>query len=160
MVLWFAGLAWLLVWRVFRSPAVDYRVVILGALLPLIDWFVGHPTPLHTVSGAVVALAFVMVIARGRRLAQRQWLGIPIGLFAHLLLDTTWADTDLFWWPMTGASLAALEIPEAGWPVGVDVALEVIGFGVLIGLWVRLGLTEPQHRDRFRHTGHLARDRA
>ncbi|MET0488669.1 MAG: hypothetical protein ABW143_00375, partial [Acidimicrobiales bacterium] len=113
MVLWFAGLAWLLVWRVFRSPAVDYRLVILGALLPLIDWFVGHPPPRHTVSGAVAALVLVMVIARGRRLAQRQWLAVPIGLFAHLLLDTTWADTELFWWPLTGASLAALEIPEA-----------------------------------------------
>jgi hypothetical protein len=32
VVLWFAGLAWLLVWRVFRSPAVDYRLVVVGAV--------------------------------------------------------------------------------------------------------------------------------
>lgn len=160
MVLWFAGLSWLLVWRVFRSPAVDYRLVVLGALLPLTDRLVGHPTPLHTVAGAVVGLALVMVVARGRRLAQRQWLGVPIGLFAHLLLDATWADTDLFWWPVSGASLGALEIPEGGWPLALGLVLEGIGLAVLVGLWIRLGLTEPEHRDRFRHTGHLARDRA
>jgi hypothetical protein len=158
VILWFAGLAWLLVWRVFRSPAVDYRLVILGALLPLVDRLVGHPTVLHTVSGAVLGLALVMVVARGRRLAQRQWLGVPIGLFAHLLLDATWADTDLFWWPMTGASLSTLEIPEVGWPLTLDLVLEAIGLAVLVGLWIRLGLTETENRDRFRHTGHLARD--
>jgi hypothetical protein len=158
--LWFAGLAWLLVWRVFRSPAVDYRLVVLGAVLPLVDRLVGHPTPLHTVSGAVIGLALVMVIARGRRMAQRRWLGVPIGLFAHLLLDATWADTDLFWWPVSGASLRALEIPEAGWPLALDLVLEVIGLVVLVGLWIRLGLTETEHRDRFRQTGHLARDLA
>jgi hypothetical protein len=160
VVLWFAGLAWLLVWRVFRSPAVDYRLVVLGALIPLVDELVGHPTPLHTVVGAVVVLAAVMLVARGRRLAQRRWLGVPIGMFAHLLLDATWADTDLFWWPLTGASLSELEVPEAEWPLGLVLALEAIGAAVLAGLWVRLGLNDPVHRQRFWRTGHLARELA
>ena len=33
MVLWFAGTAFLTVWLVFRDPAFDYRLVIVGALL-------------------------------------------------------------------------------------------------------------------------------
>ena len=160
MLLWFAGLAWLLVWRVFRSPAVDYRLVILGACLPSLDLLIGRPTPLHTVGAAVVVLALVMVVARGRRLAQRQWLSIPIGMFAHLVLDTTWADTELFWWPVSGADLGALEVPEVSWPLALVAVLELVGLAVLVGLWVRLGLTEPEHRERFRRTGHLARDLA
>jgi hypothetical protein len=160
VLLWFAGLAWLLVWRVFRSPAVDYRLVIVGAVLPGVDLLVGRPTPLHTVAGAVVALAVVMVAARGRRLAQRRWLGIPIGMFAHLLLDATWADTELFWWPMTGADLGALDVPEGEWPLGVVLGLEAVGLLVLAGLWVRLGLTQPEHRERFRRSGHLDRELA
>lgn len=160
MLFWFAGLSWWLVWRVFRSPAVDYRLVVLGALLPLLDLVVGHATPLHTVVLAVAALAVVMVVARGRRLSQRRWLGVPIGMFTHLLLDTTWADTELFWWPVGGASLAALAVPEEGWPVGVVVVLELIGLAVLVGLWIRLGLTAPAHRRRFLRTGHLARELA
>ena len=160
MVLWFAGLAWLIVWRVFRSPAVDYRLVVVGAVLPSVDLLVGHATPLHTLVAPVVVLTVVMVVARGRRLTQRQWLGIAIGLFAHLLLDATWADTDLFWWPLTGAELSTLEIPEEGWPAALDIALEVIGLAVLVGLWIRLGLTDRTNRDRFVRTGHLARELA
>jgi hypothetical protein len=160
VVLWFAGLAWLLVWRVFRSPAVDYRLVVVGAVLPSVDLLVGHATPLHTLVAPVVVLTVVMLVARGRRLTQRQWLGIAIGLFAHLLLDATWADTDLFWWPVTGADLAELAIPEEGWPLAVRLALEVIGLIVLVGLWVRLGLTRRANRERFVRTGHLARELA
>jgi hypothetical protein len=160
VVLWFAGLAWLLVWRVFRSPAVDYRLVVLGAVLPAVDLLIGQPTPLHTVAGAVVGLAVVMVVARGRRLAQRQWLGVPIGMFAHLLLDATWADTDLFWWPFTGVGLDGSDVPESQWPLALVVALEVVGLAVLVGLWVRLGLTDPAHRERFRRSGHLDRELA
>jgi len=159
VVLWFAGLAWLLVWRVFRSPAVDYRLVVLGAVLPSVDRLIGRPTPLHTVAGAVLGLAVVMVAARGRRLAQRRWLGVPIGMFAHLLLDATWADTDLFWWPVTGGGLDG-DVPEAAWPLALVVALEVAGLLVLAGLWVRLGFTDPDRWDRFRRTGHLDRELA
>src|SRR5205085_81364 len=102
----------------------------------------------------------VMVAARGRRLAQRRWLGVPIGMFAHLLLDATWADTDLFWWPFTGLGLAEAEVPESTWPPGVVIGLELVGLLVLIGLWIRLGLTQPEHRERFRRTGHLDRELA
>ncbi len=158
MLFWFAGLSWLLVWRVFRSPAVDYRLVVLGALLPLLDLLVGHATPLHTLTAPVAVLALVMALARGRRLAQRQWLGVAIGMFTHLLLDATWADTSLFWWPVSGAALAAQSVPESTWPIGLVLALEVIGLVVLVGLWIRLGLTTHTRRDRFLRTGHLARE--
>ena len=160
VLFWFAGMAWLLVWRVFRSPAVDYRLVVLGAVLPGVDHLIGRPTPLHTVVGAVAGLALVMLVAGGRRLAQRRWLGVPIGMLAHLVLDATWADTDLFWWPMAGGDLSASGVPEAAWPLPLALVLEGVGLVVLVGLWVRLGLTEPEHRARFVRTGHLARDRA
>jgi hypothetical protein len=158
LILWFAGLAWLLVWRVFRSPVVDYRLVMLGAVLPCVDLLVGRPTPLHTLVGAGVAMAVVMVVARGRRLAQRRWLGVPIGLFCHLLLDATWTDGELFWWPFSGAALGDLDVPEGEWAVGLRIALEVAGLLVVAALWVRLGLTDAGHRRRFLRQGHLDRE--
>ena len=109
----------------------------------------------------MVGLALVMVVARGRRLAQRQWLGVPIGMFAHLLLDATWADTDLFWWPVTGCvPRPPSRSPRRGgrWPSSWSSRSSASA--VLVGLWVRLGLTEPEHRERFRRTGHLDRERA
>ena len=41
MILWFAGVSFVFVWWVFRSPALDYRLVMLGSILGgLATWFV------------------------------------------------------------------------------------------------------------------------
>jgi hypothetical protein len=153
-------MSWLLVWRVFRSPTIDYRLVVLGSILPVIDDVVGRPTPLHTLAGAVVAFGGIVVVTRNQRLASRRWVGIPIGMFFHLALDGSWADTDLFWWPFTGASLADLSVPELTWPLGVVIVAEVVGACVLVGLWLRLGLTDPGRRRAFLSSGHLDRELA
>lgn len=158
MVLWFAGMSWLTVWRVFRSPSIDYRLVVVGAVLPVVDVVIGRPTPLHTVLGAIVAFGLVAGVTRNRRLASRQWVGVPIGLFFHLVFDATWSVTELFWWPFAGEALAGLSVPEADWPLVVTVGTEVIGALVLVGLWVRLGLTDPTRRQVFLRTGHLDRE--
>jgi hypothetical protein len=157
VVLWFAGLSWLLVWRVFRSPAIDYRLVMVGSVLPVGDRLVGQPTPLHTLIGAVAAFGAVVVVTRNQRLASRRWVGIPIGLFFHLVLDGAWSDTELFWWPFTGGALGDLSIPELTWPLVLVVAAEVVGALVIGGLWVRLGLTDATRRRVFVSTGHIDR---
>jgi hypothetical protein len=160
MVLWFAGMSWLLVWRVFRSPSIDYRLVMVGSVLPVADDLIGRPTPLHTLAGAVAAFGAVVVVTRRRRLASRRWVGIPIGLFFHLVLDGAWAETDLFWWPFTGAALADLPVPELTWPVALVIVAELAGAAVLTGLWLRLGLTDRPRRRTFLSTGHLDRELA
>ena len=50
MFLWFAGLSFAAVWSVFRSPALDHRMVMLGAVLPLCEAFAGRPLALHTLA--------------------------------------------------------------------------------------------------------------
>jgi membrane-bound metal-dependent hydrolase YbcI (DUF457 family) len=160
MLLWFAGLSWLAVWRIFRSPTLDYRLVVLGALVPLIDLLLGHPSVLHTLLGPVVVFAVVALGTRRRRLASRRWVGVAIGLFLHLVLDGAWADTDLFWWPVSGAELAVLDVPEASWPTLGRVAAAVAGAVTLVGLWVRLGLADAERRTLFLRTGHLDRELA
>lgn len=160
MLLWFAGLSWLAVWRIFRSPTIDYRLVVVGALLPLVDLALGRPTVVHTLLGPVVAFALVAVVTRRRRLASRRWVGIAIGLFLHLVLDGAWADTELFWWPASGADLGSLDVPEASWPLVGRIAAEVVGAVTLAGLWVRLGLSDPARRATFVHSGHLDRELA
>ncbi|MEL7209783.1 MAG: hypothetical protein AAGK32_16370, partial [Actinomycetota bacterium] len=157
---WYAGLSWLLVWRVFRSPTIDYRLVMLGSVLPSVDILIGRPTPLHTLAGAVAAFGLVAVATRNRRLEARRWVGIPIGMFFHLVLDGSWADADLFWWPLTGVSLAELSVPELQWPVAVVVAAELVGLAVLGWLWLRFDLGDPDRRAVFRSTGHVARELA
>jgi hypothetical protein len=67
MVLWFAGTAFLAVWLVFRDPAFDYRLVIVGALPDVVDAAFGGAAVLHSVLGSVLLLAVVMVATIGRR---------------------------------------------------------------------------------------------
>ena len=59
---------------------MDHRFVVLGAVLPVVEGLVGGPWILHTPILGVALLAAVMLGARGRRLTQRRWLGVPIGM--------------------------------------------------------------------------------
>ena len=97
MFLWFVVGSVVAVTLVFDSPSMDVRLVALGAVLPVAEALVGGPWLLHTPILGVVGLAVVMLVARGHRLVQRRWLGVPIGLLSHQVLDGTWADTCLLY---------------------------------------------------------------
>lgn len=155
--LWFVGLSFLLVAVIFDSPALDYRLVLVGAVLPLPEALIGGPWLLHTLLGAVGVFALVAVTGRGRRLFQRRWVGLPIGIFVHLVLDGTWAEPELFWWPFLGGSLGDGPIPELDRGLGVIVMMEVIGAGALVVAVRRFGLDRPVARRRFLATGQLLR---
>jgi hypothetical protein len=155
--LWFAGGAFVLVWFVFRSPAIDYRLVIVGALLPLVELPFGSPRVLHSLTGAVALLVLAMVATPRHRLVQRRLIAIPIGVFVHLLLDGIWTDTDAFWWPLSGLAWSGARLPELE-RGAVDVVLEVAGAAALWWCWRRFRLYEPDRRQRFWRTGQLDRD--
>jgi hypothetical protein len=157
VLLWFVGPSIHLVWSVFRSPTADYRVVAVGSLLPLVELPFGEPRLLHSLAGAAVVLAAVMLGARGQRLVQRRLLGLPIGMLLHLVLDGSWADTDAFWWPVFGTSWSTAELPELG-RGGLNVLLEVLGAGACWWGCRRFRLHEPERRELFLRTGRVGRD--
>jgi hypothetical protein len=157
VVLWFVGGAFVLVWLVFRSPAVDYRLVVAGALLPLVELPFGSPRVLHSVTGAVALLGLAMVLTPRRRLVQRRLVAVPIGVFIHLVLDGIWTDTRAFWWPFAGLAWSDSPLPELSRGAFV-VVLEAAGAAALWWCWRRFRLDEPARRARFLHTGRLDRD--
>lgn len=157
MLLWFVGGSVLIVWLVFRSPAIDYRLVVLGALLPLAELPFGSARLLHSLAGAALALAIVMVLTPRRRLTQRRLVAVPIGMLLHLVLDGAWADTRAFWWPFAGLGWSDARLPELA-RGGLDVVLELVGAAALWWCWRRFRLGEPDRRARFLRTGHLDRD--
>lgn len=161
MILWFAGTAFLAVWLVFRDPAIDHRLVIVGALLPdLVDAPTGGPWLGHTVLGSVALLTLVMAVTHGHRLRRRQWLALPIGTFLHLVFDGVWNDAELFWWPAFGIETGLGEgpLPSLERPLALNLVLEVVGLVILVWAWRRFRLGEPERRRVFLRTGRLGRD--
>lgn len=157
MLLWFVGPSILIVWSVFRSPAADYRLVAVGSLIPLIEVPFGQPRLFHSLTGAAVLLAAVMIGARGHRVVQRALLALPIGVLLHLVLDGAWTDTQAFWWPFLGTSWSTAELPELG-RGALNLLLEVGGALACLYAYRRFRLDEPQRRARFIHTGRVGRD--
>jgi hypothetical protein len=153
---WFVGVGWLLVVAVFQSPALDYRMVMVGTVVPLADAATGGPWVLHTLLGSVVVLAAVMLATQRRRLVRRRWLGLPIGMFMHLVLDGAWTNTDVFWWPAFGTSFGDARLPELD-RGGLSLVMELVGLVALLYAWNRFDLRDPSARDRFLRTGQLPR---
>lgn len=154
MFLWFIATAVVSVWFVFRDPGFDYRLLIVGSVLPLLDGVTGGAAVLHTLVFSLVLLAVVMLATIGRRGLRKALLGLPIGMLLHLVFDGVWNDTDLFWWPLGGWGFGDAPLPELarGW---WDVALEFAGGGVLVWVARASGLTAVDARRRFRHDGRL-----
>lgn len=157
MILWFAGVSFAFVWWVFRSPAIDYRLVMLGSVLPIGEVLLGGPRVLHALVGPVALLAVLMLATQRRRLVRRRWIGLLIGLMMHLVLDGIWARPKAFWWPFLGTGFEPGSLPEFGHSLGISLLLEVVGAACLVWAWRAFDLSDRKTRDRFLRTGHLSR---
>jgi membrane-bound metal-dependent hydrolase YbcI (DUF457 family) len=154
VLLWYVGLSVLIVANVFRSVGVDYRLVALGSMLPLlVDLPVGHRAFGHTLLFAVVLLLIVMVGTIGRpRLLRRRLLCIPIGVFCGLVLSGSFANSELFLWPLGGTSFGDQALLPVWWVVLLE---ELAG---LVACWWIVGqfdLYLPEPRREFLRTGRL-----
>ena len=156
MVLWLAFGSIFGVWNVFQSPGLDFRLVAIGALLPLlIDAPFGAQSYAHTLVSAVAVLVLAMAATagKGRRLRRRRALSLPIGWFTGLVLGGAWAHKEVFWWPAFGWSRPSAPL-LAPWPVVV--VEELLGAAAAWWAWSRFALADPVRRRRFWRTGRLA----
>jgi hypothetical protein len=156
MLLWFAFGAIFAVWNVFQSSGLDFRLVAVGAVVPLVaDLPFGSQAYAHTLLAAVVVLSVTMLATRGRgrRLTRRRALGFSIGWFAALLLSGSWLHEEVFWWPAFGTARPDAPLVHP-W---IAVAAEEL-LGLAAGWWVlrRFGLRDHDRRRAFLRTGRLA----
>ncbi|MGH9165097.1 MAG: hypothetical protein ACRDZW_06235 [Acidimicrobiales bacterium] len=161
MLLWFAGLSVIVVWQVFRDTAIDYRLVMAGALAAdVVDAAFGGVGPLHTLVGSAILLTAVMLATRGRRGLRRWLLALPIGTFLHLALDAMWTRTTVFWWPLFGRSFGddGVGLPSLARSPALVAVQELAGAVALVWFFRRFDLADPQRRRHFLQTGRLDRE--
>lgn len=155
MILWFVALSFAMVLIVFDSAALDYRLIMAGAVLPWLDFLWGPPWLMHSVLFPVAVMVVVMLAGWGKRLVQRRWLGLPIGMFLHQVLAATWTNEKLFWWPAFGFDVDGAE-PSTP-PLALAIVLELVGAAVAFWLYRYLRFDDSARRQLFRRTGHVDR---
>jgi hypothetical protein len=151
---WFVGPSIVGVHEVFRSSGLDYRLVALGALAPLlVDLPAGHMGPGHSIVVAVAVLAVVMVATIGRpRLLRRRLVCIPIGWLCGLVLAGAFLHDTVFLWPLLGTDVGDVGLVP---PLTLLVLGEAAGFAVCAWSAGRFGLQEPARRAAFLRDGRL-----
>jgi hypothetical protein len=152
---WYVGTAVVTIWFVFRDPAFDYRLLIVGSVLPaVVDAFFGGARVLHGVTFSVVLLTVVMLATPARTPTRRMLLGLPLGTLLHLVFTGAWTNSTVFWWPLLGMGFddAPHPVSERGW---WGVPLELIGLGLCWWVVQRAELRSPERRAWFRRTGQL-----
>ena len=134
MLLWYTAVAILLVANIFRSSGLDYRLVALGALGPLvIDAPVGHRALGHSLVLAVGLFTLVMVATAGRsRLRRRRLLCIPIGMFVGLVLSGAFTQDHVFLWPFLGGFGDHALLPS-WWVVLGEELVGLVGWWWIVG---------------------------
>jgi membrane-bound metal-dependent hydrolase YbcI (DUF457 family) len=154
MVLWYLAPSIVAVHEIFRSRGLDYRLIALGALLPLLlDLSFGHYAYGHSLFVAVGVLAVVMLGTIGRpRLLRRRLICIPIGWMCGLVLSGAFLHDVSFLWPLLGSDFPDDSLVP---PVTVLVLLDAAGLAIGIWAWNRFGLADRATRDDFLRTGRL-----
>ena len=154
MLFWFVATAVLSVYFVFNDPRFDYRLLLVGALLPdVLDIPFGRAAWAHSVTVSVAVLALVMVVTAGRKPIRRLLLGLPIGMLMHLVWDGAFTLTTSFWWPFSGdwGSAAVPSVGRGWW----NIPLELVGVLLVRHWWRRFGLAEASRRTDFTRSGVL-----
>ena len=150
MFLWFCMSSILGIALIFRSPYLDYRLLAVGSMLPLFETLAGFQWIFHTLFFGVLVLMSIMLLGKGRRRIQRKLLPIPIGLLTHLILDGTWTQKEIFWWPVFGRDLMGSEVDRlefAFMPTGL--ILEILGIIFALYGFKKFSLSEQVNRSAF-----------
>jgi hypothetical protein len=153
--LWFIGTAVVTIWFVFSDPRFDYRLLVVGSVLPpVVDVWFGGAGAAHSLGFSVVLLAVVMAATVGRRSARRTWLGLPLGTFLHLVFTGAWTDTTVFWWPFSGGGFGESPLPVVarGW---WNLPFELVGLALVTWIVRTARLGEVQRRRAFYRSGLL-----
>lgn len=171
MLFWHLGMTAIVVFFTLGRRRIDYRVVLLGAILPdLIDKPIGRlffeeefqNSRLygHTLLMWTAVLLLVMIALRGE--AARRWFILPIAGMIHLVLDGMWNHPVTLFWPLFGTSFPKnptnsywLDVLFYVFRNPIIGMQELIGIVAVVYLGMAYGLHKSEAFKRFVKTGEL-----
>lgn len=169
MILWHLGLAALIVYVTLGRRRIDYRYVLLGAVLPdVVDGVLGlflFEGPAgrwiaHSLLAVIVVTVAVLLGTSGeRRLAL---FGIGVGWLLHLVCDGMWQAPLTFLWPAFGLGFSTTPAEPYSWDLVTDPlahlgtwAGELVGLAILAWFYSAFRLGDPERRALFWRDGYL-----
>ncbi|MGH2767352.1 MAG: metal-dependent hydrolase [Actinomycetota bacterium] len=172
MLFWHLGVTVAVIFVTLGRRRIDYRVVLLGAILPdLIDKPVGRiffessfeTSRLfgHTLLFPLALLLGIQILLREER--ARRWFVLPIAALVHVGLDGMWGDPITLFWPLFGWEFPRVPVRSYWWEVllrpiqhPLEAAKEVVGLILLAYLGYAFDLYKSPPRRRFLRNGRLA----
>jgi inner membrane protein len=169
MLLWHMGLAAAIVYVTLGRRRIDYRFVLIGAVLPdLVDSFLGlfffegstGRWIAHSLLAVIVVAVGILLAFKGeRRLA---YFGVAVGWLLHLVGDGMWAAPETFFWPAFGSEFAASPAEPYSWDLLAHPldhlttwAGELVGAVILAWFWVAFRLGREDRLKLFLRDGYL-----
>lgn len=162
------GIATAIVYVTIGRRRVDYRFILLGAVLPdLIDGVScsfytcgGGRGVAHSLIANVAVTVLIILLLRGE--TRLSVFGIGVGWLLHLVADGMWDAPRTFFWPVAGTDFAMTPSEPYSWELFTDPlahawtwAGEFVGILILAWFCIAFGLGDPQRRARFIRDGHL-----
>jgi inner membrane protein len=163
------GVAAAIVYVTLGRRRIDYRYVLIGAILPDLvdglagavwDYGAGGRSVSHSLFAVILVTLVVVLGFRGeRRLAV---FGIAVGWLLHLVGDGMWAAPETFLWPAFGTDFAATPAEPYSWDLFAHPQDHLATWGgelagglILAWFWVAFGMGREGRARLFLRDGYL-----
>lgn len=169
MIIWHMGVAAALVYVTLGRSRIDYRWILIGAIVPdLVDGalsltiYEGNSGRgvAHSILAVVVVAVGVLLLTKGA--TRLSVFGLPVGWLVHLVADGMWQAPETFLWPAFGTGFSEAPAEPYSWALVTEPwahmstwAGELVGLGVLLYLAAAFELHDRERRRRFLQDGLL-----
>lgn len=171
MLFWHLGVTSAVVLLTLGRRRIDYRVVLLGSILPdLLDKPIGRiffedrfqNSRLfgHSLLVLVGLLVLIMLVFRGD--PARRWFVLPIAAIIHLALDGMWNEPVTLFWPLFGSEFPRVPVDSYWLTVllrpfehPIEAVKELVGLGLIGYMVAAFRLHDRVERRKFLRTGAL-----
>ena len=169
MILWHMGLATLITYMTLGRRRIDYRFILIGAVLPdIVDGILGlfffdGPSgrwAAHSLAVVIFIAVAIILFTRGER--RLSLFGIAVGWLLHLVGDGMWQAPFTFFWPAFGFRFSKTPAEPYSWDLFGDFSDHLLTWGgelvdiaILAWFWIAFRLGEDGRLKLFLRDGYL-----